>query len=97
MGDGREVCVKVVGYPSVGYRSASASVGVDSHILVGSVRQRGVGPAVLIVCRQLLVEVFCICIGSIKTECGTKWPDFRELHHQFRSGPLDVGSIILHC
>ena len=97
MGDGSEVGVKVMGYPAVGHCSASASVGVYTHILVGSVRKRGVGPSVLVICRQLLVDIFGICIGGIQTQRRTQWSYLRELHHQFRSGPLDVGSIILHC
>ena len=52
-------------------------------------------PSVLVICRQLFVEVLGVGVCGIEAECGLQWLDFREIHHQLCSGSLYVGAIVL--
>ena len=52
-------------------------------------------PSVLIVVRQLVVEIAGICIRRIQTEGRIQRGDFREFDDQLGTRPADVRTIVL--
>ena len=55
----------------------------------------GMRPSVLIVIRQLVVEIAGICIRRIQTEGRIQRGDFREFDDQLGTRPADVRTIVL--
>ena len=96
MRDGRKVGVQVMSHLSVRHGAVASSVRIESHILVRTVRKVCMRPSVLVVCRNLLVQIFGISICRIKAEGCAYRSDFRELDDQLGTRPCDIGSIVLH-
>ena len=94
--DGRKVGIQVMSHLSVRHGAAASSVRIQSHILVRTVRKVCMRPSFLVVCSNLLVQIFCISICRIKAEGCAYRSDFRELDDQLGTRPCDIGSIVLH-
>ena len=93
---GCKVGIQIMCHLSVRHGTAASSVRIQSHILVRTVRKVCMRPSFLVVCRNLLVQIFGISICRIKAEGCAYRSDFRELDNQFGTGPRDISSIVLH-
>ena len=92
---GRKVGIQIMCHLSVRHGAAASAVRIQSHILVRTVRKVCMRPSVLVVCRNLLVQIFCISICRIKAEGCAYRSDFRELDNQLDACPCDIGAIVL--